>query len=153
MSIEVTVQLPLSEQVDPRIEHLKPHVQAYLRKLRFQDPELLEALTRECLRRAGLRTGRQDLESLLRRACEEAQRRLDRALAEALGLHLPREAALVAAARAALLITSAPVCADDLIRPSPRREELLASLKARLPVATPPEAPAPMPTQVLEFWL
>lgn len=151
MSTEAAVQLPLDDRAELGAENLEQHVRAYLRKLRFQDPELIEVLTLECLHRARWRVGRQDLQESLHRAFEEAQRRLDQALACALDLRLPRDTALVAAARAALLLTQTPVCADDLIRPSPGRAALLASLKAQLPIATPPEVPASMPTQVLEF--
>ncbi len=152
MSNEAAVRLPLDDRADQETENLKQHVRAYLRKLRFQDLELVEALTMECLHRARWRVG-QDPRKSLRRAFEEAQHRLDQALARALGLHLPKDAAMVAAAKAALLLTQAPVRADDLIRSSPERAALLASLKAKLPMATPPEAPASMPTQLLKFWV
>lgn len=152
MNAEAVARLPVDDRADQQAEDLKQHVRDYLRKLRFQDPELLEALTLECLHRARWRVG-QDPEKSLRRAFKEAQRRLDQALACALGLHLPSDAAVVAAAKAALLLTQAPVCADDLLQSLPGRAALLASLKAQLPMATPPEAPAFMPTQVLEFWV
>lgn len=151
MSIEAAVKLPLDQPDDPETERLKEQVRAYLKQLRFEDPELIDTLVLECLHR--VRRGRRDLAGLLRRALEEAQQRLDRALAQALNPHLPEDAALVIAARAALLLTSEPIRADDLIRPAPEREALLARLKAQLPVATPPEAASPMPAQDLKFWL
>ncbi|MFN3919435.1 MAG: hypothetical protein ACK4JF_03985 [Methylohalobius sp.] len=149
---EAAVKLSLGRPLDPEIEQLKEHVAAYLKRLRFADPDLIEDLASECLDRASGRE-RWDLQRLLRRALEEAQRRLDLALAQGLGLRLPEDAAAVTAARAALLLTQDPVCADDLIRPSPERSALLARLKAHLPLAIPPEVPGAMPIQDLEFWV
>lgn len=151
MGTEVALKLPLEPPpVDPVVEGLKEPVQAYLRRLRFKDPELIEALARECLLAAS-RRGSQNKQKLLRRALEEAQRRLDQALAQALDLY-PEDTASVTAARAALLLAREATDSDDLIRPAPGREGLLVKLKAHLPISVPPEAPSSMPVQSLEFW-
>lgn len=143
--------VPLEQPVEPESERLKRAVEAYLKRLRFQDPALIAQLASECLDRAS-RHGRWDLEGVLWRALEEAQHRLDRALAQAMGVRLPEDAAAVSAVKAALLLTQEPVCADDLVR-LPERPDWLAKLQARRPQATPPEAPGVMPAQDLEFWL
>jgi AcrR family transcriptional regulator len=149
---QAALKLRLDRQGDPEREKLKEFVADYLRQLRFSDPEVIETLALECLEWAAKRSS-PDLQGILRRALEQAHRLLDRALAQALKLHLPEEAAAVSAAKAALLLACEPICADDLIKPSPAQEALALRLKAHLPLATPPEVPGAMPHQDLEFWL
>jgi uncharacterized heparinase superfamily protein len=58
-------------------------VKSYLRRLRFRDAALIDRLAAECVERARRRVARHDSAELSRRAIEEAQRRLDQALAAA----------------------------------------------------------------------
>jgi hypothetical protein len=144
--------LPVAdEHSEPAAKSVEEQIQSYLRRLHFQDPELVARLASDCLQHAQRRVGRNDPGEWLRRALEEAQRRLDQALARALELNLTREPAAVAGARAALLLGSAGIRADELFLAQPLDPVTLAALEASRPVATPPEAPAAMPTQKLSF--
>jgi hypothetical protein len=128
-------------------------VRSYLRRLRFQDPVLIERLAAECVERARRRVSRHDPAELSRRAIEEAQRRLDQALARALGVNAGREPALIAAARAALLLADAGVTADEVYLTASANPALASRLSRHLPQAQPPEAPASMQPQKLRFFL
>ncbi len=150
--IQAALKLRLDQQGDPEREELKQFVADYLRRLKFSDPEVIETLALECLEWAAKRSV-SDLQGVVRRALEQAHRLLDRGLAQALELRLPEETTAVSAAKAALLLTREPICAEDLIRPSPEQGALALRLKAHLPLATPPEVPSAMPHQDLEFWL
>ncbi len=142
---------PLAPHAIPPSVH--DRVEAYWRRLGVVDAALLERLTWDCLHRAKHRVGRSSEEELLLRALEEAQRRLDHALARALGLPPAVDAHALAAARAAFLLGDAGLGADNLFRSGDPSPEFQARLKALLPCSTPPEAPLSMPEAPLRFWL
>lgn len=126
----------------------------YLDRVGVRNEALRASLARQCLKQArkgaGLQVAEQQLAS---EAIEEAQRRLDRALAQGLGLHPVRDAAKLAGLRAALAMGPPDLSADFLFegRDADNREQQLARLLARLPIATPPEAHLPMPAQPFHF--
>ncbi|QJD28908.1 hypothetical protein [Methylococcus geothermalis] len=128
-------------------------VKSYLQRLRFRDAALIERLAAECVERARRRVARHDSAELLRRAIEEAQRRLDQALARALGVNVSREPSLIAGARAALLLGDLGISADELYQNSAVNPELTSRLQRHYPVPQPPEAPGAMPRQKLRFFL
>lgn len=125
----------------------------YLDRVGIRNEALRVSLARQCLRHARKDAGPQDGEQLASEAIEEVQRRLDRALAHGLGLHPVRDAAKIAGLRAALAMGQPDLSADFLFegRDAENREEQLARLVARLPIATPPEAHLPMPAQPFHF--
>lgn len=141
----------VDDHPEPAAKSVEEQIQSYLCRLHFQDPEFIARLASDCLQHARRRVGRDDPGEWLRRALEEAQRRLDQALARALGLNLTREPAAVAGARAALLLGKAGIRADELFLAQPVDPATLATLEGARPLATPPEAPAAMPTQKLSF--
>jgi hypothetical protein len=128
-------------------------VKAYLRRLRFRDSVLIERLAAECVELARRRVAGHDPAELARRAVEEAQRRLDQALARALGVDASREPSLIAGARAALLLGDAGISADELYLNFAVNPELASRLQRHFPLAQPPEAPVAMPAQKLRFFL
>lgn len=151
MSAKPAILPVAGEHLEPAAKRVEKQIQSYLRRLQFQDPELIARLASDCLQHARRRVGRDDPDEWLRRALEEVQRRLDQALARALGLNLAREPAAVAGVRAALLLGRARIRADELFLGQPVDPAILAVLEGARPLATPPEAPATMPTQKLSF--
>jgi hypothetical protein len=128
-------------------------VKSYLRRLRFRNPALIDRLAAECVERARRRVARHDSAELSRRAIEEAQRQLDRALARALGVNASREPSLIAGARAALLLGDVGIGADELYLNSAVNPEFASRLQRHRPQAQPPEAPVAMEPQKLRFFL
>lgn len=128
-------------------------VKSYLRRLRFRDPALIDRLTAECVERARRRVARHDSAELSRRAIEEAQRRLDQALARALGVNASREPSLIAGARAALLLGDLGIGADELYLNASANPEFASRLQRHRPQAQPPEAQVAMQPQKLRFFL
>jgi hypothetical protein len=125
----------------------------YLGRVGIHSEALRASLARQCLQHSRKDAGQQAGEQLAAEAIEEVQRRLDRALAHALGLNPVRDAARLAGLRAALAMGQPQLSADFLFegRETDNREEQLARLAARLPVAIPPEAHLPMPAQPFHF--
>ena len=125
----------------------------YLDRVGVRNEALRASLARQCLKQARKGGGPQVAEQLASEAIEEVQRRLDRALAQGLGLHPVRDAAKLAGLRAALAMGQPDLSADFLFegRDADNREQQLARLIARLPIATPPEAHLPMPAQPFHF--
>ncbi len=123
----------------------------YLRRLGVKEPALLDALATECLSHARRRVAPGLNDELLRRAIEEAQRRMDAALARVLDFNATRDLHALAGARAALLMCGEAPSTDFLFEKQEPDSERLSRLKAKLPVATPPETPRAMAPQKLEF--
>ena len=126
-------------------------VRAYLRQLGFGEA-VTESVLPQCLIKARKRVGRgpATMKELQRRAVEEVQRRLDRSLGHLLGFagdDLPN----LARARAALLLDAVNFPKDHLLTGQPVSPELVQTLAAHLPTATPPEAPLPMKAQKFHF--
>ncbi len=142
---------PLAPHDIPKSVH--DRVEAYWRRLGVSDAALLERLTWDCLHRAKHRVARGSEEELLLRSMEEAQRRLDHALARALGLPPAVDAHTLAAVRAAFLMGDVGLSADNLFRSGDPSPEFQARLWTLLPKSTPPEAPMSMPEAPLRFWL
>lgn len=142
---------PLAPHDIPKSVH--DRVEAYWRRLGLSDAALLERLTWDCLHRAKHRVARGSEEELLLRSLEEVQRRLDHALARALGLQPAVDAHTLAAARAAFLMGDAGLVTDNLFRSGDPSPEFQARLRALLPQSTPPEAPLFMAEAPLRFWL
>ncbi|MDD2767492.1 MAG: hypothetical protein PHT19_02080 [Methylococcus sp.] len=153
MSSEPVAVAAIVESAGHGASEIGEIVKSYLRRLRFRDSVLIDRLAAECIERASRRVARHDSDELPRRAVEEAQRRLDQALARALGVNASREPAIVAGARAALLMGDIGVSADEFYLNSAVNPELAARLQARSPLAQPPEAPVAMPPQKLRFFL
>lgn len=125
----------------------------YLRRLGF-GAAAIETVIPLCLARAKRRVGRgpSAAEELSRRAVEDAQRRIDRALGHLLGVDaddLPN----LARARTALLLDGTDFPKDHLLAGQPVPPEAAQALAAHLPRATPPEAPLPMAHQTFSFIL
>lgn len=127
-------------------------VEAYWRQLGLTDPVLIESLSHDCLNRARRLIGRPDEGELLRRALEEAQRRFDHALANAMGMPPSNDPQPLAAARAALLL-SPEWSGDTLFRHDETTRQLADRLRPVLPVSVPPESHLTMKTEPLDFWL
>lgn len=126
----------------------------YWRRLWLSDPALIAHLSEECLHRARKRMGQQGSEQeWLMRTLEEVQRRFDHALARALRWPPTVDGHVLAAARAAFLLSGAPGEGDALFQPGEPAPEFQARLQALLPRSTPPEAPLSMPPAPLRFWL
>jgi hypothetical protein len=130
---------------------IKTRVVAYLGRLGFSDPGVIEALAEECLHRARRRAAPGSQEELLRRTLEEVQRRFDHAIALALDLAGSKDFRPVAGARAAILLGGAGISSDSLFHRQEGLAEMASALRAALPVATPPEANLVMPDQHISF--
>lgn len=154
MERQVREALPQSNVVDEEARLLRDAedaVRSYLRQLGF-GVAASEAWVPLCLAKARKRVGRRSsaLEELRRRAVEDAQRRLDRALGHLLGFEaddLPN----LARARAALLLDGAGFPKDNLLTGEPVPPEAVSALAVHLPTATPPESPLPMAHQTFSF--
>ncbi len=133
-------------------EAIKEQVSAYLRTLGLRDPALIKAVTGACLQRASRRAAPGAHHELLRRALEEAQRRFDGALGQALNLQGSKSPHALAAARAVLLLEDTEVDADALMRGQQDLSGVTSSICSRLPQATPPESRLPMHEQPLSFF-
>lgn len=141
---------------DPVEVHSAPElivrIEAYWRELGLKDPILIESLSHDCLHRARRLIGRPDDGELLRRALEEAQRRFDHALANAMGMPPSNDPQPLAAARAALLL-SPEWSGDTLFRHDETTRQLAERLRSAIPVSVPPESHLTMKTVPLDFWL
>lgn len=135
------------------VESTRNALADYLHRLGVSDRGLRDALVTECLKRAGSRVAPGLHDELLRRSIEEAQRRMDSALARLLGLSVTRDLHTIAGARAALLMCSKRASTDFLFDDRLHEPERAFRLKAILPMATPPESPRTMAPQKLEFFL
>lgn len=124
----------------------------YWRVQGLTDPVLIASLSDDCLQQARRLVGRASAEQLLRRALEEAQRRFDHALANAMGLPPSNDPHPLAAARAALMLTPG-FSADCLFAHDEATRQLKDRLKGCLPRNTPPESPIDMKPATLDFWL
>lgn len=136
---------------EPVVESTRPVLREYLRALGISGEQLLNSLATECLNVARRRVGPGSREELLRRAIEEAQRRLDAALARSLGLSPTRDVHQIAGARAALLIYGKQPSSDFLFDRDAVDPDVITGLKAVSPMPVPPEVPRPMVPQKLEF--
>jgi AcrR family transcriptional regulator len=132
---------------------VREDVMAYWRELGLSDPSLVQSLADECLAHARRRVSRDASEELLRRALEDVQRRLDHALARALGLPPSRDQHPLSAARAAFLLAREGISADALFLPGDAQTEMATRLREALPHSTPPEAELKMKETPLRFWL
>lgn len=123
----------------------------YLRGLGF-GKAAIEAATPLCLTRAQRRVGRSPaaIAELPRRAVEDAQRRIDRALSHLLALDAD-DLPCLARARTALLLSGADFPKDHLLTAEAVPPEAAQALAAHLPRPTPPEAPLPMAHQTFSF--
>lgn len=125
----------------------------YLRDLHVKDAVLLNSLAADCLSHARRRVAPGFSGELLRRAIEEAQRRVDSALARLLGLSATRDLHALAGARAALLLCAKDASTDFLFDQGTPDTDRLSRLKALLPKATPAESPRAMVPQKFDFFL
>lgn len=150
MERAVTEQ-PETGEAKPAPE-LIARIEAYWRQLGLKDPVLIGSLAHDCLHRARRLIGRPDDGELLRRALEEAQRRFDHALANAMGMPPSNDPQPLAAARAALLL-SPEWSGDTLFRHDETTRQLAESLRSVLPVSVPDESHLTMKTVPLDFWL
>ena len=130
---------------------VRARVSAYWRRLGLKDPVLIDGLSHDCLQRARRLVVKDDLDALLRRAIEEAQRRFDHALASAMELPPSNDPQPLATARAALLLSGEG--AETLFRHDESTRQLKERLSARLPMPIPPEAPRTMRPVAIDFWL
>lgn len=135
------------------MESVRQGLLDYLRDLGMRDADALDAVALECLHQARKRVGPGLRDELLRRSIEEAQRRMDVAIAHWLGLNTARNAHAIAGARAALLMCSRGASTDFLFNHNEPDPDLVSRLRAVLPAATPPESPRAMAPQKLEFFL
>jgi hypothetical protein len=150
------VEHAVTPHPDPVEVHSAPElivrIEAYWRELGLKDPILIESLSHDCLHRARRLIGRPDDGELLRRALEEAQRRFDHALANAMGMPPSNDPQPLAAARAALLL-SPEWSGDTLFRHDETTRQLAEQLRSAIPVSVPPESHLTMKTVPLDFWL
>lgn len=126
-------------------------VRAYMQRLGF-GAAAIEAVLPQCLNKARKRVGRGSLamEELQRRAVEDVQRRIDRAMAQLLEFN-PDDLPRAARARAALLLDGVDFPKDHLLTNQPIPAQAVLALNAHLPTATPPENPLPMVHQTFRF--
>lgn len=151
MEYAVTGQ-PEATGGNPSTARLTAQIEAYWRQLGLTDPVLIESLAHDCVHRARRLVGRPDEAELLRRALEDAQRRFDHALANAMGMPPSNDPQPLAAARAALLL-SPEWSGDTLFRHDETTRQLAERLRPALPVSVPPESHLQMKTMPLDFWL
>lgn len=126
-------------------------VRTYLHGMGF-GAAAIEAVLPQCVSKARKRVGRSPfaMEELQRRAVEDVQRRIDRAMAQLLELD-PDDLPSVARARTALLLDGADFPKDHLLSSQPIPTAAVRTLNAHLPTATPPENPLPMAPQTFRF--
>lgn len=128
-------------------------IATYWQALGLTDPLLISSLADDCLTRARRRVGRVSNDELLRRSLEEAQRRFDHALANAVGLPPSNDPHPIAAARAALLLAARETSLNCLFAHDESTRELGAALQKVLPQSTPPESHLTMSVKPFRFWL
>ncbi|MFN5746751.1 MAG: hypothetical protein ACK443_11810 [Methylococcaceae bacterium] len=145
----VDVASPLQADITVILRQIATYWQA----LGLTDPLLISSLAEDCLTRARRRVGRVSNDELLRRSLEEAQRRFDHALANAVGLPPSNDPHPIAAARAALLLAARDASLNCLFAHDESTRELGAALQEVLPQATPPESHLTMRVKPLRFWL
>lgn len=123
----------------------------YWRALGLKDEVLIGSLSKDCLSRAQRLVGRASMAELQRRALEEALRRFDHALAAAVGMPPSNDPYPLAAARAALLLSSG-LSADSLFSHDDSTRELKGRISESIPQATPPECGMMMTPVPFSFW-
>lgn len=126
---------------------------SYLRRLGLTDAALIQQVAEDCLERARRRAAPGSESELLRRALEEAQRRFNQALSAALDIKPAEGERHLAAARAAFLLRSQPLPADDLFRSPTDPHDWTVALAKAMPHNTPPESPLEMHDRPMRFWL
>jgi hypothetical protein len=142
-----------NDQSDEILWASRKQVSHYLQALGLIDHYLIQQLAEECLSHAKRRAADDTSEEFLRRALEEAQRRVDHALARALGLPPSRDPKPIAAARAAMLLARGAISVDALFLSPEASDEAASRIREALPRAMPPEEPLEMQPTPLRFWL
>ncbi|WP_221047415.1 hypothetical protein [Methylogaea oryzae] len=148
---EVLPPVEVSEEEARLLHDAEDAVRGYLQQLGF-GVAAIDSVVPLCLAKARKRVGRGPaaVEELRRRAVEDAQRRLDRALGHLLGFEAD-DLSNLARARAALFLDGVGFPKDNLLSGQPVSPEAVSALAAHLPTATPPEAPLPMKHQTFSF--
>ena len=128
-------------------------VSNYLHALGLVDQYLINQLVEECLSNAKRHTPDDEHDYLLKYALEEAQRRIDQAIARALRLQISRDQKPISAARAAMLLSEGSISVDALFLSPEASDEAITRILEVLPQAVPPEEPLEMKPAQLCFWL
>ena len=154
MNVEITQEPGETIPLTPVLSaNMVDTVMAYLGRLGLTDVALMRQVAEECLERARRRAAPGSESELLRRSLEEAQRRFNHALGTALDIRQGHDERSLAAARAAFLLRSDALPADELFRSPDGPHDWAEALSRALPQSTPPEAPLEMHQHPLRFWL
>jgi len=134
----------MSQGSIPHLEELNQHVAEHLYSLGVRDCALSERLARECVVEACRCPGGSDKSQLRRRSIDEAQRRIDQALARLCADERSKGVPIEQLRAALHLDEFETLSVDEIVEAVCLRPEMFERLESILRRPTPPEAPLAM---------